>query len=89
MEGVLYKTTPILGAHAVFNQDLKFLPLPSLDGFLMVDVREKPTFEDGCSVGKLKISVASLINSKEVVASVTSEKGEKLTITYVAEAMEI
>ena len=89
----MYKTTPILGTHAVFNQDLKFLPLTALDGYLLIDIREKPTFDDGFSVGKLKLLISSLStsnsNSKEVTGSLTSEKGEKLIFTYVAEVAEI
>ena len=89
----MYKTTPILGTHAVFNQDLKFLPLTALDGYLLIDIREKPTFDDGFSVGKLKLLISSLStsnsNSKEVTGSLTSEKGEKLILTYVAEVAEI
>ena len=90
---MLYKTTPILGTHAVFNQDLKFLPLTALDGYLLIDIREKPTFDDGFSVGKLKLLISSLStsnsNSKEVTQSLTSEKGEKLILTYMAEVAEI
>ena len=91
----MYKTTPILGTHAVFNQDLKFLPLTALDGYLLIDIREKPTFDDGFSVGKLKLLISSLStsnsnnNRKELTESLTSEKGEKLILTYVAEVAEI
>jgi hypothetical protein len=47
----------VLGKHATFNQELKFLPVPFLDGTMVIDAREKPTFEEGFSLGKVQVRV--------------------------------
>ena len=85
VEGVICKTTPVLGTHAVFNQQFIFTPLISMDGFLTIDVKEKPTFEEGFSLGKIKILLSTLKNSELVVVPIANKKSEKIFVTYVAE----
>ena len=53
----------------------------------MIDVREKLTFEEGSSVGRVSVPISSLSNSKEVAVTIINQKEEKLTVTYSAEAV--
>ena len=88
-EGVIYKTIPVLGSHGVFNHEMSFSPIPAIDGFLTIDVREKPTFEEGSSVGKVKILLSSLQKFEEITVPFITEKAEKILITYTATFSEI
>ena len=56
-----------------------------MDGFLTIDVKEKPTFEEGFSLGKIKILLSTLKNSELVVVPIANKKSEKIFVTYVAE----
>ena len=85
----MYRTTPMFGTTVHFNQEFKFIPLPSLGGFLVFDVREKPTFEEGSSLGILNIPVATITSSKEVIASIENKLDEKMTIVYVVESVRL
>ena len=70
----------MFGTTVHFNQEFKFLPLPSLNGFLVFDVREKPTFEDGLSLGLLNIPISSIIVSKDITVSIENKLDEKMII---------
>mmetsp|Transcript_15399 Transcript_15399/g.14768 ORF Transcript_15399/g.14768 Transcript_15399/m.14768 type:complete len:133 (-) Transcript_15399:206-604(-) len=87
-EGVIHRTTDIRASHAEFNQDLEFLSLISLDGRLVLDVREKATLEESSSVGKLSVPISLFFDRggpTENKSVVQSEEGERITVTYQAE----
>ena len=55
-----------------------------MDGFLTIDVKEKPTFDEGFSLGKIKILLSTLKNSESVVVPIANQKSENISVTYVA-----
>ena len=79
----------MFGTTIHFNQEFKFLPLPSLHGFLVFDLRDKPTFEEGSSLGMLNIPIASIISSKEVSVSIENKLNENITIVYTVESVKL
>ena len=79
----------MFGTTIHFNQEFRFLPLPSLEGFLVFDVRDKPTFEEGSSLGILNIPISSIVFSKEVSASIDNKLDEKMTIVYIVESVKL
>ena len=94
-EKVAYKTSSRLGTHCVFNEQLAFARLPDLQGSLTIDVREKPTFDEGISIGVAVVSLATAPvpsttgkGSSDLTAVVQSSLlgkdgvAETVTITY-------
>ena len=92
-EKVAYKTTSRLGTHCVFNEHLAFARLPDLQGSLTIDIREKPTFDEGISIGVAVVpllvqqttnKVASSDLTAVVQSSIIGHDGiaESITITY-------
>lgn len=80
----------MFGTTVHYNQEFKFLPLPSLNGFLVFDVREKPTFEDGLSLGLLNIPISSIISSsKDITVSIENKLDENMTIVYSVESVKL
>lgn len=79
----------MFGTAVHFNQEFKILPLPSLNGFLVFDVREKPTFEDGLSLGLLNIPISSIITSKDITVSIENKLDEKMIIVYNVESVRL
>ena len=80
-EKLAYKTSSRLGVHCAFNERLTFMRLPDVLGTMMIDVREKPTFEEGASIGKAVVALAGLLEGDQTV-QVDAGGGETVTITY-------
>ena len=80
-EKLAYKTSSRLGAHCAFSERLTFMRLPDVLGSLTIDVREKPTFEEGSSIGKAVVALAGAKDGEQTV-QVDAGGGETVTITY-------
>lgn len=89
MEGVIYKTTPMVGTVISFEQTIKFVPLSSLDGMLTIDIRNKPTFESVSSVGSFSIPIALLQSSKVTSVDIENESNETITVVYSTETVQL
>ena len=72
-EKVAYKTTSRLGTHCVFNEHLAFARLPDLQGTLTIDVREKPTFDEGISIGVAVVPLATTPTTTTTKGSAASD----------------
>lgn len=57
IEGVTYKTDKVPGETCVFNKSMKFTPLVHLDGDVVVDIIEKPTFGEAKVLGRVRMSL--------------------------------
>ena len=80
-EKLAYKTSSRLGVHCAFNERLTFMRLPDVLGSLTIDVREKPTFEEGASIGKAYVALAESLEGDQTVR-VEAGEGETVTIVY-------
>lgn len=89
MEGVIYKTTPMVGTVISFEQTITFVPLSSLDGMLTIDIRNKPTFESVSSVGSFSIPIALLQSSKVTSVDIENESNETITVVYSTETVQL
>ena len=89
MEGVIYKTTSMLGTVIAFEQTIKFVPLSSVDGMLTIDIRNKPTFETVSSVGSFSVPIASLQSSKITSVDVENDSNEAITVVYSTETVQL
>lgn len=85
---MIYKTTSMLGTVVSFDQTIKFLPLPSLDGVLTIDIRSKPTFEMASSLGSFSVPIALLQNSKDTSVNIT-DQNETITVVYSTESVQL
>jgi hypothetical protein len=72
-----------------FNQDLKFRPLLSLDSVLAIDIRNKPTFDDSTSVGKLTVPLSTIVNSKIITVNIEDGNSGNITVVYSLETTPI
>jgi len=80
-EKVAYKTTSRLGTHCVFNEHLAFARLPDLHGSLTIDVREKPTFDEGISIGMAVVPLATTSTT-----TITTKGGSSPDLTAVVKS---
>ena len=81
-EKLAYKTSARLGTHCAFNERLTFMRLPDVQGSLTIDVREKPTFEEGKSIGKAVVALAGLKDGDQTLQVAAEHGSDTVTVTY-------